>query len=186
MAVSMSLSDGWGLVASSADADIIWPAWHYPHCGTSTSIQARCTGWVPSADNPSMVVTGSFTVPTCVWQDRTALPFTWTVQAPQSPAPQPNLVPFMSRTSRRTHKRGVSAGTSTVLDCPFTLSVYAMSHSPEPAATPAGGVSVANTSVEVIGLIRVSHVESNTWPIRCQGQAATSSIATVASREGNP
>src|SRR5579864_1445757 len=131
MAESMSLSVGWGLLASSADADIIWPAWQYPHCGTSTSIQAFCTGCVPSADNPSMVVTGSFTVPTCVWQDRTALPFRWTVQAPQSPAPQPNLVPFMSRTSRRTHNRGVSAGTSTVLDCPFTLSVYAMSLTPD-------------------------------------------------------
>ena len=31
-----------------------------------------------------------------------------------------------SRTSRITHNRGVSAGTSTVLDCPFTLSLYAM------------------------------------------------------------
>src|SRR5678815_1714829 len=116
MAESMSLSVGWGLVASSADADIIWPAWQYPHCGTSTSIQAFWTGCVPSADSPSMVVTGSFTEPTCVWQERTALPFTWTVQAPHKPAPQPNLVPFMSRTSRSTHNRGESAGTSTVLD----------------------------------------------------------------------
>src|SRR6185503_11045485 len=138
MAPSISLSDGCLLVESSAAADIIWPAWQYPHCGTSTSIQARCTGCVPSTDNPSIVVTGSFTVPTCVWQDRTALPFTWTVQAPHSPAPQPNLVPFMSRTSRSTHKRGVSAGTSTVLDCPFTLSVYAMFLSPEPTETPQG------------------------------------------------
>src|SRR3984957_411595 len=63
---------------------------------------------------------------TGVWQLLTALPFRCTVQAPHWPMPQPNFVPFSFRTSRITHKRGISAGTSTVLDRPFTVSWKAM------------------------------------------------------------
>jgi hypothetical protein len=37
---------------------MICPDWQYPHCGTSSSIHASCTGCVPSADSPSMVVIG--------------------------------------------------------------------------------------------------------------------------------
>src|SRR4051812_40146821 len=40
--------------------------------------------------------------------------------------PQPNFVPFKSRTSRSTHSSGMSAGTSTVFDVPLTLNVMAM------------------------------------------------------------
>src|SRR5713101_9662452 len=57
MAVSISASVGFGFFASRATADIIWPDWQYPHCGTSSSIQAFCTAWLPSAERPSMVVT---------------------------------------------------------------------------------------------------------------------------------
>src|SRR6202051_926013 len=63
---------------------------------------------------------------TGVWQLRTALPFKCTVHAPHWPIPQPYLVPFSFRTSRITHKRGMSAGTSTVVDRPFTVSWKAM------------------------------------------------------------
>src|SRR5271154_2129319 len=56
------------------------------------------------------------------WQLRTALPFRCTVQAPHWPMPQPYLVPFSFKTSRITHNRGISAGTSTVLDRPLTVS----------------------------------------------------------------
>ena len=63
---------------------------------------------------------------TGVWQLRTALPFRCTVHAPHWPMPQPYLVPFSFRTSRITHNRGMSAGTSTVLDRPFTVSWKAM------------------------------------------------------------
>src|SRR5437868_8213420 len=61
---------------------------------------------------------------TGVWQDRMALPFRCTVHAPQKPMPQPNLVPFMSRVSLNTHRRGISAGASTVVDFPLSLKVY--------------------------------------------------------------
>ncbi len=49
------------------------------------------------------------------------MPLTWTVQAPHWAMPQPNLVPFISRTSPQHHSNGVSAGTSTVFDWPLTV-----------------------------------------------------------------
>ena len=43
-----------------------------------------------------------------VWQERTAWPSRWTVQAPHSAAPQPNLAPTRPSVSRSTHSRGMS------------------------------------------------------------------------------
>src|SRR5262249_45935372 len=40
IASSISESVGCGLRASSAEADMIWPDWQYPHCTTSRSSQA--------------------------------------------------------------------------------------------------------------------------------------------------
>src|SRR5687768_13835418 len=78
----MSASVGFGLLCKSAAADIICPAWQYPHCGTSTSIQAFCNGCDPSADSPSIVFMSALTLEICVWHARTALPPMCTVQAP--------------------------------------------------------------------------------------------------------
>src|SRR5262245_43778100 len=64
-------------------------------------------------------------LPTGVTQDRTARPSRCTVQAPQRAMPQPNLVPVRPRTSRRTHKSGVSWSTSTSCSAPLTLKVIA-------------------------------------------------------------
>src|SRR5688572_19424050 len=60
-------------------------------------------------------------------QERTARPRRCTVQAPHWAIPQPNFVPFKLRTSLMTHKRGVSAGTSTVVVFPFTFRVKGIS-----------------------------------------------------------
>src|SRR2546429_1028806 len=57
IAVSMSVSEGCGFFASSAAAAMIWPDWQYPHCGTSSAIQARCTACERLRDRPSIVVT---------------------------------------------------------------------------------------------------------------------------------
>src|SRR5512134_811058 len=46
------------------------------------------------------------------------------MQAPHCPMPQPYLVPVRFSVSRRTQRRGVSGGTSTVTDRPFTTSVW--------------------------------------------------------------
>ena len=76
---------------------------------------------------PSMVATAAApTAETGVKQERTALPSRWTVHAPQSPAPQPNLLPFKSSSSRSTQRSGVSPSTSTVCFAPFTSIVYAI------------------------------------------------------------
>src|SRR5271170_7497789 len=60
---------------------------------------------------------------TGVWQERTASPLRWTVQAPHRPAPQPNFVPVICKCSRTTHKSGVSFGTSTEWSCPLMFRV---------------------------------------------------------------
>src|SRR5262245_31037262 len=124
MAASIWASVGFGVLASSAAAVMSCPAWQYPHWGTSSSSQARCNACRPSGDNPSMVVMSApATADTGVTHERVATPFTCTVQAPQCAPPQPNLVPFMSRTSRNTQSSGISLGTSTVVGFPLTLNV---------------------------------------------------------------
>ena len=62
-----------------------------------------------------------------VWHERTASPFRCTVQAPQSPTPQPNLVPVSCMCSRITQSSGVSPATSTLWSAPFTFSVAIVS-----------------------------------------------------------
>src|SRR5262249_33306000 len=116
IASSISESVGCGLLASSAEADMIWPDWQEPHLTTSRS--GRLLGlWAPAGVAPiaSIVVTAEVPMLSIgVIQERVATPPICTVQAPHSAMPQPNLVPVMPRTSRNTHKRGVSPSTSTV------------------------------------------------------------------------
>src|ERR1700730_14717694 len=47
-----------------------------------------------------------------VMQERMGFPSIWTVHAPQSAMPQPNLVPVMPNTSRSTHRTVVTPSTS--------------------------------------------------------------------------
>src|SRR5216683_7575775 len=127
IASSMSASVGCGLLASSAEADMIWPDWQYPHCTTSRSSQAF---WIlaPAAVAPiaSIVVIAEVpTLSTEVTQERVGAPSTCTVHAPQSAIPHPNFVPVIPSTSRNTHKSGVSPSTSTVRWTPLTLIVIA-------------------------------------------------------------
>src|SRR3954468_3194134 len=61
--------------------------------------------------------------PSEVWQDRTASPLTWTVQAPHRPAPQPNFVPVICNCSRMTQSSGVSFAASTDIFRPLMLRV---------------------------------------------------------------
>src|SRR6266852_8063474 len=129
MAPSISASVGFGFFASRATADMICPDWQYPHCGTSSSIQACCTGWLPSAESPSMVVTFlPATLEIAVTQERVASPLICTVQAPQSAMPQPNFVPVMFSVSRRTQSSGMSGLTSTDFAVPFKVKLMAMEY----------------------------------------------------------
>src|SRR5947209_4187815 len=120
IASSMSASVGCGFSRSSTAADMIWPDWQYPHCGTSFSIHARCSGLLRSDERPSMVVTSLPAArETGVTHDRTASPLRWTVHAPHNAIPQPNFVPVNPKFSRTTQSSGVSGLTST--DCGFPL-----------------------------------------------------------------
>src|SRR5207253_9538403 len=91
-------------------------------CGTSFSIHARCSGWLRSEERPSIVVTSLPAArDTGVTHDRTASPLRWTVHAPQSAMPHPNLVPVSPMFSRMTHNKGASGLTST--DCGLRLTL---------------------------------------------------------------
>ena len=104
-----------------------WPAWQYPHCGTSSSIQARCSGCDPSGGRLSMVETARVPIDEIgVMHERVGWPSTSTVQAPHWAMPQPNLVPFNPMASRSTQSRGMRSGTSTVRRSPLTTTVYFM------------------------------------------------------------
>src|SRR5262245_24303036 len=83
-------------------------------------------GWLPSAESPAMVVTFlPETLDTGVLQERRGCPSIWTVQAPQRPMPQPNLVPVRPRVSRRTHNNGICDATSTLCCRPLTVKLIA-------------------------------------------------------------
>src|SRR3978361_839049 len=88
MASSISASVGLAVFASSDAAAINLPDWHEPHCGTSSSIHACCTGCEVSSERPSIEVTVfPATLASGVTQERTAFPLTWTVHAPHSAMP---------------------------------------------------------------------------------------------------
>src|SRR5436309_13323162 len=58
-----------------------------------------------------------------VEHERMASPLRCTVHAPHSPAPQPNLAPVKSSSSRRYHKSGISGSPSNERSRPFTLTL---------------------------------------------------------------
>src|ERR1700688_1948277 len=120
MCATMSSRDGFLLSASSVAACMIWPDWQQPHCGTCSTTQAFCSGGLPSADNPSIVVTDlPATSDSGIAHERTASPSICTVQAPQAAMPQPNLVPVSLRCSRFDHSSGLSGPTATSVLCSF-------------------------------------------------------------------
>src|SRR5204862_802806 len=91
-----------------------------PHCGTSISIHARCSGWDRSLERPSIVVTClPATRESGATQERMAWPSRWTVQAPHRAMPQPNFVPVNPKESRITQSKGVEGSSSTVTGFPF-------------------------------------------------------------------
>src|SRR5260370_39565889 len=94
IALLISSSDGFLFVAISAAACMIWPAWQYPHCGTFKARQAFCTGWLPCASSPSIVVTdrpeASFTAAVAA---RGAPPARFTPPAPHTAPPHPGFLP---------------------------------------------------------------------------------------------
>src|SRR5262245_9821336 len=71
-----------------------------------------------------MVVTFAFaTLFSEVTQERTAFPFTCTVQAPHSAAPQPNFVPVSFSSSRMTQRSGVPSSEFADTDLPLRVNL---------------------------------------------------------------
>src|SRR5215467_684312 len=60
--------------------------------------------------------------PMCAWQERTAIPSIWTVQAPHCATPQPYLGLVIPSSSRNTQSKGISGTTSTWCLIPLTVS----------------------------------------------------------------
>src|SRR5206468_11207433 len=81
-----------------------------------------CTGCsVACCANPSMVVVCLPSAsPTGSEHERTASPFTCTVQAPHCAMPQPYFVPVRPTCSRNTHNKGGAGPTSTPWAFPLT------------------------------------------------------------------
>src|SRR5208337_1439590 len=82
--------------------------------------------------------------------ERSAFPFTITVQAPQSPSPQPYFVPVRPRSYRRTHRRMRLGSTSKLTGFPFSLNpmVSFMSTPPGSASSVQRG-SLGHETLEV-------------------------------------
>src|ERR1039458_8826234 len=83
-------------------------------------------GWLRSGDRPSMVVILlPATAEMGVTHDRTGRPSMWTVQAPHSDMPHPNLVPVMPSESRKTQSSGMAETASTDCGLPFKVNLTA-------------------------------------------------------------
>src|SRR2546428_3472740 len=127
IASSICASVGFFVFISRAAADMICPAWQYPHCGTFSASHARCSGCVALGERPSIVVIlFPITFSSAVLQERIASPFASTVHEPQKPRPQPNLVPVIPSSSRQTQSNGVSGDEEMVGALPLMVSFVGM------------------------------------------------------------
>jgi hypothetical protein len=104
---------------------MIIPGVQYPHWKAPSSRNACWIGVSrPSTASPSMVVIDRPTTsPTGVRQARTAIPSTSSLQAPQTPSPQPYLVPVSPHSSRTTSSRDRDGSSRTDRSMPLTRSV---------------------------------------------------------------
>src|ERR1019366_181775 len=83
-------------------------------------------GWLRSGERPSMVVIFlPATAEMGVTHARTGWPSMWTVQAPHSDMPHPNLVPVIPSESRRTQSSGMAETASTDCGLPFKVNLTA-------------------------------------------------------------
>src|SRR6476659_9041612 len=76
---------------------------------------------------------------TWVWQENARLPSICTMQAPHSPAPQPNLVPVSFNSSRMTQSSGVSGSASDETDLALTVKRVAIGEPPSHPEPPING-----------------------------------------------
>src|SRR6266699_3022652 len=167
MASSISLSVGLAFCASSTAALIICPLWQYPHCGTSTSIHARCSGCDRLADNPSIVVRRfPATLASGDTHERIALPSRCTVHAPHNAIPHPNLVPVNPSESRSTHSSGVDGSSSTFTGFPLSVNEITFGLPESRTLVPPATMGQAWKRVPIA---RRSPMLPSVLPLRCAG-----------------
>src|SRR5256714_921944 len=111
------------LRCTRSTAVMIMPGVQKPHCRPWFSRKASCIGCsLPFCAKPSIVST--FAPSACqakMVQDFTALPSTWTTQAPHCEVSQPTCVPVRRSPSRRYWTSKVRASASAVTALPFTV-----------------------------------------------------------------
>ena len=122
-ASSTSCRFGAGFSANNADAATIMPGVQIPHCAAPCARKLSCNfAIVPSACSPSMLVTAApSTCAIAVRQLQIGAPSRSTLQAPQSPALQPILVPGRPISMRKTSLRRVLAGSWLLAGLPFKV-----------------------------------------------------------------
>ena len=104
------------------------PGVQNPHWKLCESHIACCSGpRTPSGASPSIVVTSWPAAWTAsIRHERTGLPSTMTVHAPQTPCSQPTWVPVRSRSSRRKSASVLRASTEPLRGAPFTVTVISI------------------------------------------------------------
>src|SRR3989442_13771879 len=121
-----SLSLGEPLRSSKAVAETSMPVVHIPHWAAARRREDPCRrpNKGGGRESPSTVVTSCpSTCAIATRQAQTGSPSTKTVQAPQSPASQPTLVPVSPRLLRSPLDSRSTGGTETVTPHPFTEKV---------------------------------------------------------------
>jgi hypothetical protein len=116
------------LRASSPLAAISMPGVQTPHWAAPCAWKARCSAVnAPPAAKPSTVVIDAPShCPIANRHEQASTPSRWIVQAPQSPALQPTLVPVSPNVSRRTSLSRVAGSPAKVRAPPFTVSGIAL------------------------------------------------------------
>src|ERR1700687_1591403 len=161
-----SFSCGTGFLSSKAVAATSIPGVHAPHCAAPWLRNACCT--LPPTDvpedvrtaSPSTVVTSHpSTCPVATRHAQTGSPSNSTVQAPQSPASHPTLVPVSPSSSRNTRDSRCHGELETATARPFTRNtidcpsvavlgsrVPAISRTPHRSSTPSALAAVMHPS----------------------------------------
>ena len=111
--------------ASSAFAATINPGVQKPHCSAACSRNFCCTGCSlsPSAMPSTVVIFLPSASTPSIRHEHTSLPSRMTLQAPQSPEPQPSLLPVRPSSSRSTSSRVCCASQRNSIGSPLIVVV---------------------------------------------------------------
>src|SRR5262245_29023089 len=116
-------------------------------------------------------------VDTCVWQDLTALPSIWTVQAPHRPEPHPYFVPVSFRCSRTTQSSAVSGSASTLTALPLIVNATAVMGFLPGNVSPIHPV-IFRLNRRMVIVFRIARKSGFDWLLDGSGRSLASIVAT--------